>query len=124
MSTTSPHHVDPMFDAERIARSGIDRLEEYLSEPASGNTDADEQAVARERLEKARMGHKALAAYAGLRSTRQREITGAFMIGRVIDAPRVALAPLFEALTGQPVAHLLEYDERSSDEAPATDASV
>jgi hypothetical protein len=114
--TQTMTHADPVFDAERIARSGIERLAEYLAEPAGEEND-------RTKLEKARMGHKALTAYASLRSTRQREITGAFAIGRAISAPRSAMAHLFETLTGKEVAHLLPPDgsERSSDADPAGD---
>lgn len=63
-------HADPMFDAERVARSGIDRLAED------------------------------------------------------IGAPRSAMVPLFEALTGKPVAHLLPPDRErpdgEGDKAPAS----
>lgn len=118
-------HADPVFDAERIARHGIDRLEEYLSEPATATDDDDGEKLRAARLEKARLGHKALSSYSHLRSVRQREITGAFAIGKEIGAPREAMAPLFEALTGQAVAQLLprasEQSGGGAGEPAATD---
>lgn len=100
--------TDILKEVETITRDAMGAVDDYFSE----NTDAADG----ERVDRAL---KLLGAYSRIRATRANEAAISVAVARMMGLRGEALAPVFEALTGQNAAALLPGGSEHSSAASA-----